>query len=47
MTEKELVAFALELIEHLDYCGWGDKWERECSEELRTRAEKFQQEHAP
>jgi hypothetical protein len=22
-------------LEHLDYCGWGDRWERECSAELR------------
>lgn len=21
--------------EHLDYCGWGDKWEREISADLR------------
>lgn len=28
----------LELAEHLDYCGWGDRWERECSESLRERA---------
>ena len=24
-----------EAYDHLDYCGWGDSWERECSEELR------------
>jgi len=24
-----------ELVDHLEYCGWGDSWERECSEALR------------
>ena len=32
---KEL---AKELYDHLNYCGWGDSWERECSEELQDRA---------
>ena len=45
MSEKEIIALAIELIEHLDYCGWGDVYERECSEELRERAEKFQAEY--
>jgi hypothetical protein len=25
--------FIHELLDHLDYCGWGDRWERECSED--------------
>jgi hypothetical protein len=25
-----------ELEKHLDYCGWGDRWEREVSERLRN-----------
>lgn len=36
---KELAALARELFDHLEYCGWGDSWERECSEKLRERAE--------
>ena len=32
---------ALEMYEHLDYCSWGDKWERECSEVLRAKAWDF------
>lgn len=46
MTEQELKDFCIELIDHLDYCGWGDQWERDCSEELRERARKFQQENS-
>lgn len=38
MTKQELAAFTLELLAHLDYCGWGDCWEREVSEETRKRA---------
>ena len=33
-----LKAFCTELFEHLEYCGWGDAWERECSADLRKRA---------
>jgi hypothetical protein len=29
------------LLHHLDWCGWGDSWERECSEPLRAEAEQF------
>lgn len=29
-----------ELGAHLEYCGWGDKWEREVSEKLRKGLEK-------
>lgn len=33
-TVKEELLFALEKAwEHLEYCGYGDKWERECAEE--------------
>lgn len=45
MNEQELKAFCLELIEHLNYCGWGDRWERECSEDLRKRADKFEKDN--
>jgi len=30
-----------ELYDHLDYCGWGDSWERECSEDLQEKARKI------
>lgn len=33
--------FIDELLDHLDYIGWGDSWEREVSEELRWRAEHY------
>jgi hypothetical protein len=26
-----------EAFDHLEYCGWGDSWERECSGDLRDR----------
>lgn len=35
MNDKELIRA---LLFHLDYVGWGDSWERECSEELRAKA---------
>jgi hypothetical protein len=38
---KEL---ARELYEHLEYAGWGDKWEREVSEDLRKKASKMLEE---
>ena len=28
-----------EASEHLDYCGYGDSWERECAGDLPTRIE--------
>lgn len=30
-----LVALVEELVDHLDFCNWGDAWERTVSEELR------------
>lgn len=32
------------LEEHLDFIGWGDHYERECSEDLRKELEKFNKE---
>ena len=29
--EKQLYLALLSAKEHLDYCGYGDKWERECA----------------
>ena len=34
-TYEELVKGLKDALYHLDYCGWGDAWERECSEDLR------------
>jgi len=46
-TATPTLTEALELIdaleEHLDWCGWGDKWERECSEPLRNKLGNFNQ----
>ena len=41
MDEADLKELCADLIAHLDYCGWGDKWEREVSEDLRERASQF------
>ena len=27
--------------EHLDYCGWGEKWEREISVNLRQELDEY------
>jgi len=34
-----------ECISHLDYCGYGDDWERECSKDLRQRIDEYQRVH--
>ena len=34
--------FIRDLLAHLDYCGWGDSWERECAEPLMQRATEWQ-----
>lgn len=36
-TYAELREALREALQHLDYCGRGGSWERECSEELRKR----------
>lgn len=46
MTHDEVIAFAKELIEHLEYIGWGDRWEREGAIELRKQAEQFNEEYS-
>ena len=38
-TQAEKMVAKLE--EHLDYCGWGDSWERECSKELQKELAEF------
>lgn len=37
--EKKLLAALKDAVEHLEYCGYGDSWERECaySEKLPER----------
>jgi len=46
MTDKEKITILREALEaaqeHLDYCGYGDSWERECAEisGLPTQIEK-------
>ena len=31
---EELKEYFAKAMDHLEYCGWGDSWERECSVEL-------------
>jgi hypothetical protein len=38
---KDQSSLLKDLLSHLDYCGWGDRWERECSEPLRKRADEW------
>lgn len=42
MSEPDYKAIAVKLrdalsdaVEHLDYCGYGDKWERECADHAK------------
>jgi hypothetical protein len=35
--EQELLQGLLEAKVHLDYCGYGDEWERECAGDLPER----------
>ena len=34
---KEARSLLKEAFDHLEYCGFGDSWERECSVNLRDR----------
>ena len=34
-TYEELQKALEDALEHLDYCGWGDRWENGCSEGLQ------------
>ena len=38
MTEANWKELAKDLFEHLEWCGWGDSYEREVSGDLRKRA---------
>ena len=42
MTEEKLAALLHEAIEYLDYIGWGDRWERECYADTRTKLQTWQ-----
>ncbi len=39
MTNKKLKDFVLELINHLEYCGWS--WEKKCSIDLQIKVDKY------
>ena len=32
---RKLKRLLKDAFDHLEYCGWGDSWERSCSEDLR------------
>jgi len=36
---KRLATLFSEAASHLDYCGYGDRWERECAKDLPERIE--------
>lgn len=40
-TEEELIALIADLKSHLDFCGWGDAYERSCPQvaELQARVD--------
>jgi len=33
--------------DHLNYCGWGDSWEHECSEGLRKELDEYFSDNYP
>ncbi len=37
-TRQQLVQMIRDLHDHIEWCGWGDSWKRECSEPLRKDA---------
>lgn len=41
VTLEEALELIDELVAHLEYCGWGDSWERECAEPLMKQVEEF------
>jgi hypothetical protein len=40
----ELKRVIEQLLEHLEWIGWGDSWERECSEDIRDEIEALRKE---
>lgn len=45
MDEAAVRQLCSDLIDHLNWIGWGDAYERECSEELQNRANDFEKEN--
>ena len=47
MALDEANALIVELYEHLEYCGWGDNWERQCAyaRGLPDRVEAYIEKH--
>jgi hypothetical protein len=39
--EKLLESLLRRAYDHLNYCGWGDSWERECSSDLRKELDEI------
>lgn len=39
--EQKLERFLKAAYDALNYCGWGDSWERECSEALRKELDEY------
>lgn len=38
---KKVKSLLKDAYDHLNYCGWGDSWERECSEQLRRELDTY------
>lgn len=44
---ERLLGLAQKLFDQLEFCGWGDSYERECSEKLREQAsDELEKQHA-
>lgn len=43
MAIEELKELLDDAIWHLEYCGYGDSWERECAEDLIRRVKEYTQ----
>lgn len=41
LEEDSTKTLLKEAIDHLEYCGYGDYWERECSKDLREKLNKW------
>ena len=37
LSREELISLVIDLVDALDYCGWGDSYEREGSSDLRNK----------
>ncbi len=47
--ELALAKMLREVVDHADYCGWGDAWERACAHDckLPSRAEDLLEKYGP